>query len=325
MARSAAGEGKTTGALALAAFTVLLSPEAPAREGEEAAAPPEAEALPRRLDAPTPRRGARDDPRSWLLSPLQNPPFPDVGELWAADERAALADLLATPRRLMDAALEFVSRRVPDPADALWDGRDGDAPLLLRLLRVRVTGGEEDLLRHFLDEWLDRQRNYLAGLQEKTLGFEEEVLEPEALEAERFFRKQRRLAWGALKSVYLERYQVEARETLRRTNFGMEEWHGIDYAILPPAIVAYVVYRGFDQRFSVGPLRLSIRMEPAAEWFGLRRDLTAGLTVECRPRDCPLALLLAAGVHDGDVELDFIGIGTGTGAMMQALHRAGDR
>jgi hypothetical protein len=167
--------------------------------------------------------------------------------------------------------------------------------------------------------------NYLAGLQEKTLDFEEESLEPEALEADRFFRKQRKLAWGALKAVYLERYQVEGRETLRRTNFGVEEWHGIDYAILPPAIAAYVAYRGFDQRFSVGLLRLSLRMEPLAEWFGLRRDLTAGPTVECRPRDFPLALLLAAGVHDGDVELDFIGIGTGTGAMMQALHRAEDR
>lgn len=320
MGRSAAAGGKVTGALALAMVAALPSAEALARGREGGESP-----------------AAREDFLFWPPPPLEPrgapppevPPFPAAPriapDLLPPADLSLLDDLLAMPRRVMDGALDLLSRRVPDPADALWDGREGDAPLLLRLLRVRVAGGEEDLFRNFLDEWLDRQRGYLAGLQEKTLRLEDDFVEPEALEPGRFFRKQRKLAWNALKSVYLDRYQVEARETLRRTNFGAEEWHGIDYAILPPAIAAYVAYRGFDQRFSLGPLRLAARMEPLAEWYRLRQDLTAGLTLECRPKDFPLALLLAVGVHDGDVELDFIGIGTGTGAMLQALHAAEDR
>lgn len=320
MGGSKATGSKATCALAVAALVALLNREAPAsvRAGgrNPPPRPPDVEPfwpedllrppLPVELRSVPPSEEFTD--RSWA------PP----ASLSASDE-AAWNDFLAMPQRFLDGTLDFVSRRLPDPAEALWAGPGGDTPLVLRLLRVRICGTDEDLLRRFLDEWMDGQRNYLMGFQEK-IG----RAEPAALEPSRFLRRQRKIAWNALKSLYFDRYQVEARETLRRTNFGIEEWHGIDYAILPLALAAYVAYRGFDQRFSVGPLRLSIRMEPLAEWFGLRQDLTAGLVVECRPRDFPLALLAAAGLHDRQMELDFIGIGTEMGVMMQALRRADD-
>lgn len=320
MGQSKAIGSKATSALAVAALVAVLSREAPASSQErgERLSPglPDADALRPEdlLRSPLPVELRSVAPPGESPDPFRVPPA-----FFSTPDEAAWDSLLAIPRRFLDGALDFVSRRLPDPAETLWAGPEIDTPLVLRLLRVRIAGSDEDLFRRFLDEWLHGQRNYLMGFQEK-IG----KAEPAALEPSRFLRRQRKIAWNALKSVYFDRYQVEAREALRRTNFGIEEWHGIDYAILPPALAAYVACHGFDQRFSVGPLRLSIRMEPLAEWFGLRQDLTAGLVVECRPKDFPLALLAAAGVHDRQMELDFIGIGTEMGVMVQALRRADD-
>jgi hypothetical protein len=137
--------------------------------------------------------------------------------------------------------------------------------------------------------------------------------------------RQRKLLWDALRRSYLSKYHLEGRQAIRKEGFGLSEWRGIDYVILPPAAAAYVYYRGFDQRLTAGDVRVNLSVDPLSDWIGFRRNFVGGLTVEVTVRGCPVGLVASFGVSEGEFNVDFVGLGTGVDIVRKALALRGEQ
>lgn len=244
----------------------------------------------------------------------------------AADPAADVGDaLLRGPEMLLDTLFAASARAVPRPRIQVV-GSDQDSGILSRLVDFSADPRSGRLFTNFLTYWTEREQRYFARFEDSrvaSVGFEEgtEDVDMDELEGE-----QKKILWDALRRTYFSRYKFRAEERIKEDAFYFNEWRGMDFAVLPPLMGGYLWFRGLEKRFSIGGTSLRVSIEPLSEW--VREDtLVAGLGLEWAPtKNFPIALIISAGLDEGNPEIDFIGIGTSLGMARKsiALQRQGD-
>ena len=132
---------------------------------------------------------------------------------------------------------------------------------------------------------------------------------------------QKKAAWRAFKEVYLEKYEFRAIEELRGSRLSPESWSGADYVVIPTLMAGYAWERGIDKRVA----GMGIHVEPVKDIVSCLKaddELRAAVGLDFDLPRVPLKLIVTAGIYDGDVELDFIGVATSYGAARAAIVRA---
>jgi len=301
-------------------------PEAPADEAAEGVwppaltPPPEPELEPFIWpDLPSEAHGS---PFSELLEqPFLTPQFLSQVQSVSASNPVVefVNSMLSGPELLLGTGTNLLMDWIPRPDPERWGDGD-DRPVVFRVLDLHVRN-QGALLPNYLHALLLREQSFFTRLAEWDMDLDaygEGVVE---IDLDYLERKQKKLVWDTLRRTYMARYQLEGRETVRKDAFGYSEWRTIDYVVIPPAGAAYLYFRGFDQRITSGDLRLNVGVEPIREWVGFKRDFVGGLTVEVMVKACPLGLVAAFGVSDGEFTMDFIGIGTEIDIALKALAR----
>jgi len=246
-----------------------------------------------------------------------------VSEFYRRNARDPVADvgdaILKVPELLIDGVFTCTSGMGSRPATRGWDD-DSQRSITAQILDVQVGPRKERIWAEFMRQFTDREARYLANFGESranTWGFENGTEEGDMYE---LLLDQRKVFWDALRRTYVSRYKVQADEKIREEAWYLDRWGGADFVVLPPLLGAYVFYRGFDKKFSIAGTKLFLSIEPVSEWYRPRhRDLPAAIALEWTMKDCPLGVIVSAGMHDRRYGLDFVGIGTSLGAVRQAL------
>lgn len=214
--------------------------------------------------------------------------------------------VLSVPERIVDSAVEAVTHALPQV----------DEGILARLADLRSAPGARGPFEEFLETLVDRERRYFAkfGDSDAAPWDEDEPVDLHALEED-----QRKILWDVFRKTLFAKYSKKTERRLREDAFVLTDWRGLDYLLLPPALLGYVYYRGIEKRFSIGDTCVKIGVEPLSDWVEESDDLVGALTFEWRVKGWPLGLIVAAGLEDGKPRLDFVGIGTGTSAAMRAV------
>lgn len=275
---------------------------------------PKAPILPvRTVDLPR----AVSEPEYDLLTPEL------VEELYATHRPDWFLDagdsLLKGPEYVFDGIVMCASGMVPRADVYSWRAGD-DAGIAARMLDFTVESRQGRIFTEFAGHLLDEEVEFWMDFGESHLNtpaFEEGR---EELDGDALVQEQGKVLWDAFRKTYFSKYKFRAEKAVRDDAFRFRGWRGIDYVLLPPLMGGYVYYRGVEKKFSVAGTRLEVNLEPAYKWAD-RDDLVAGLSVMWRPRKrFPVGVIVSAGLYGGDVELDFIGIGTSLQMGRRALY-----
>lgn len=218
--------------------------------------------------------------------------------------------LLRSSELLLDRLFEAAAALVPRAGEGVY--RD--------ILEFQPEPRPRPVFTEFLDQWAGRERRYLSRFEDSrvsTVGFDAgtEDADPEELE-----KDQRKILWDALRNTYFSKFRSGPEDRIRDDAFYFNRWRGVDYALLPPVVTAYLWFRGLERRFSPGGTSLRVILEPVSRWEGTDEDLVAGAGLEWAPtRRFPVSMILSAGLYDGNAEIDFVGIGTSLGMARKSI------
>ena len=272
---------------------------------------------------PLPSEGEQE-PAGAGAPPASGPRFSDcLGELATpadSDPAAwALDPVLKIPESLLDGMFGLARTLIPRPGAVDGEG-DGRRPVLLRLADWGAFPRRSLLAADLASALVGREQR-LFDVSEPiwlwTPPFDpglEDALDEGDLRVE-----QRKVILDAVRKTYLARYRFRPEERIREDAFGFRGWSGPDFAVLPPLMAGYLCLRGLERRFSIGVLDLEVSLEPLSRWGGEHGDLPSIAGVGGRIRGFPLALLVSAGLRGGDVEVDFVGVGTSVGLVRRWL------
>jgi hypothetical protein len=211
---------------------------------------------------------------------------------------------------LLDRLLEAAVRLVPK----------ADETVHARILEFRPEPRVRPVFEEFLDQWARRERRILSRFEDtrvSTVGFDAGTEDADSGE---LAGDQGKVLWDALRDTYFSKFRSRPEDRIREDAFYLDRWRGFDYAVLPPVIAAYLWLRGLDRRFSAGGTSLRVILEPLSRWERTDEDLVAGAGLEWAPtRRFPVALLVSAGLYDGDPEVDFVGVGTSLGMARKSI------
>jgi hypothetical protein len=234
------------------------------------------------------------------------------------DPVAGTLDLvLVIPELILDGLYTAGSACFPRSGSYDWvrGEREGIVERMFDLQRD-VRGGQ--IFTEFLGHWVEREQRFFARFPDShlsTTGVEDGTAE---MDLDEFADEQRKVLWDAARRTYLSKYKFKAEEKIRDDAFYFSEWRGADFVLLPPLMSGYIYWRGLDKRISVGPTWLRLSVEPLSEWMH-EDEMAAGASLEWMPKGFPFGLIVTAGLYDGNVEMDFIGIGTSTGMVRKLL------
>ncbi len=180
--------------------------------------------------------------------------------------------------------------------------------------------------REFISVIAAREVRYFSRLAdteaipfEYTLGLME-------IDDEVVLEQQRRMLLDVAKKVYISRGFGRLEDRVRDDGFNAAGWRAIDYVAVPPLLAGYLYLRGIERRFHAGPFECTFAVEPIRRILersssNTTEDLVSAVGLEVGLPGMPIKLLVSGGLHNGDPELDFIGIGTGLGKAKQAVQR----
>jgi hypothetical protein len=246
-----------------------------------------------------------------------------VGDLYrrsASDPVADVGDaMLRLPEMLLDGIFTCASGMGTRSDIRQWDD-DNQRSVTAQILDVHIGPRKERIWAEFMRQFTDREVKYLSNFGDSradTWGFEDRTQDANHYE---LMLDQRKVLWDALRRTYVSRYKVQADERIREDAWYLDRWSGADYLILPPLLGGYIFYRGLEKRFSISGTKLLLAIEPVSEWYRPgKHDRAAAIALEWTMKDCPLGVIVSAGLHDGRYAMDFIGIGTSLGAVKRAL------
>lgn len=232
-------------------------------------------------------------------------------------------NLLGLPQGLIDGAVEAGRSLMPPEGNYSLRAED-DSSLMQRLLVLREG---EDVPEPFVDalnRWIGREQNYFAGFAENPLysfGVEDGN---EDIDYSEFREDQRRILFDVLRKTYVSKYFAKVEDRVRDEAYKVNEWTGVDFLLGPPVIAAYTWIRGFERRMTIaGDLKLRVKLEPLRRIDGYRgeleEDYVSALGFELGFSDFPLKAIVSFGYHNGEPEMDFIGIGTSVGEAKKAV------
>jgi hypothetical protein len=191
-----------------------------------------------------------------------------------------------------------------------------------RILDFHVEPTRSHLFSIFTENITKREMRYFAGFGDSYLNTPEVEEGLAQIQASDLMADQRKILWDVGKNTYLSKYRVKV-DNIRDEAFYFTDWRGIDFAVLPPLVAGYLYYRGFEKKISFLDTEARISMEPLQSWIG-HNDLLVGAGVEWAPKDWPVKFIVALGVDKGDVNVQFVGIGTSIGTVKQLLFRQAD-
>jgi hypothetical protein len=257
---------------------------------------------------------------SGFHAPLLTPEF--VRACYRQAERDLFLEagdaVLHAPEILVDGLLSLAGDLFPRQGSYDWTVGE-DAGIASRILDFHVEERQGHIFSDFLARWLEREQRYFSRFEDShlfSIGFEDGT---EEVDMSDLLDDQRKILWDVLRKTYLSKYKLKAEERIRDDAFYFNEWRGMDFVVLPPLMAGYVYYRGLDKKFSVGGTWLRAAFEPARKW-GQQEDLVAGFSLEWGLKGWPIGLIVSAGLYDGNLEVDFVGIGTSVGMARKALH-----
>jgi hypothetical protein len=242
----------------------------------------------------------------------------DWRRLHSPDPVADVCDgLLKGPELLLDGALSLASDLFPRRGTYSWrqDAGDGIASRLLDLDRSPRQGR---IFSDFVGRLVEREQRFFSKFEDSYLntpGVEDGTADVDRGD---LADEQRKIVWDTLRKTYYSKYKFKAEERIRDEAFYFNQWRGMDFVVLPPLMAGYLFYRGYDKKISIGETWLRVSLEPIRKW-AREDELLAGLSVEWMVKGFPVGLVVAAGLDDGDPELDFIGIGTSVGMAKKTL------
>ena len=222
--------------------------------------------------------------------------------------------ILTAPELLFDGIFSLAGMILPGGGT---DG--GEGSITDRLLDFSVEPRQGRIFSEFTDHFVSREQRYFARFADSDLSTPGVADGEEDVDMDDLVSDQGKVLWDALKRTYFSKYKVQVENRIRDDAFYFNRWRGFDFVLLPPLMSGYLYYRGLDKKFSVAGTRLQVGLEPLSKWTSGREEMTAGLTLEWGPKDWPVRLIATAGLHGGDVEMDFIGIGTSAGMAQKAL------
>jgi hypothetical protein len=242
----------------------------------------------------------------------------DLYRRTASDPVADVGDaVLRVPELLLDGV--FTCTRGSRATVRQWDD-DSQRSITAQILDVQIGPRKERIWSEFMRQFTDREVKYLTNFGDSradTWGFEDRTEDANHYE---LMLDQRKILWDALRRTYVSRYKVQADERIREDAWYLDRWSGADFIILPPLMGGYIFYRGLEKRFSIGGTKLLLALEPVSEWYRpSKHDRAAAIALEWTMKDCPLGVIVSAGLHDGRYAMDFVGIGTSLGAVRRAL------
>lgn len=235
-------------------------------------------------------------------------------------EQAANA-AFSVPESVIDLVVDALGLFFPSPPPTVAELEEQS--MLERLFwGMDYTEGDGQTFTHFLGFWYDQEVRFLRQFDRSPLFTWDVEDGAEDIDFDEFLEEQRKVLWDAARKTYFGRFR-RFEEQAREEAFHVDRWRGADFVLGPLVVGGMLWWRGFDRKFSIGPTRLRIELEPiqrlVGRWGDEERDLRVALGLEWGIRDAPVKLLVAVGIDAGDIELDFVGIGTGLNEVKRLL------
>ncbi len=214
----------------------------------------------------------------------------------------------------------------PGGCRSVLDDRNRSA--LAKILDATDYEAEERPGRAVLQLWGEREVRYFSKIADSDaipIGY---ILGLEDLDADVVKDGQRKLLFDVAKKVYFSRGFGQIDDRIRHDGFNVSSWRAMDFVAAPPVLAAYLYLRGWEKPVNFGPVRAVFHLEPVQKILDRRssdsEDLVTAAGLEIGVRGLPVKFLVSAGLHDGDMEIDFIGIGTSLGKAKQAVRTEHD-
>jgi hypothetical protein len=227
--------------------------------------------------------------------------------------------LLEGPMMLFDGFFTCTSRLSGRSAVRTWEDEE-DRSVTARLLDIKSGERKERLFTVFMQLWTERENKYLGAFDESradTAGFRNRTEGADLGELE---ADQRKIIWDVLRRTYLAQYKMGSEEQVREEAWYFGRWTGMDFAVLPPFIVAYLYYRGLDKKIRMGEMGLRVFFEPVSEFVHWNHDRSVATALEWTVKGFPVGVIISAGHYDGRYGLDFVGIGTSIAAAREGVN-----
>ena len=212
---------------------------------------------------------------------------------------------------------ELVLDTVIGTFDALLGIRSNTGTITSKILDFHVEPTRAHLFSVFTENLLKRESRYFAGFGDSYLNTIDVQNGNAQIQSSDLMADQRKVLWDVGKNTYFSKYRIKV-DNIKDEAFYFTDWRGIDFAVLPPLVSAYLYYRGFEKKIAFLDTEAKLTMEPLQAWIG-HQNLLVGAGVEWAPKGWPVKLLVAVGADNGDVNLQFIGIGTSIGTVKQLL------
>jgi len=243
----------------------------------------------------------------------------DLYRRCASDPVADVGDVfLQGPVMLFDGMFGLVGGLSARSAVRTWE-EDEERGVAVSMLDIQRGPRTERIYTVFMREWAEREEKYLGAFSESranTFGFQDRT---EGADLHKLADDQRKVVWDVLRRTYMAQYIGESEAQVREGAWHFGRWSGVDFAVLPPFMAAYVYYRGFDKKFSMGDLALRIGIEPVTEFVHRKRDRSSATALELTVKGFPVGMIASAGLYGGRYGMDFVGIGTSISAVRATL------
>ena len=274
--------------------------------------PPPPHKLPRMEDALVESTVPLEAVRAWQLRSNADLPS-EMGDT-----------LMSGPQILLDRLVTAVQSLATRPRLQTLP-RPGEESVYAGLFEFHLEPRRERPFAAFLGEWTSRERRYFSRFEDSrvtTVGFD---LGTEDVDLEAFESDQEKLLWDALRNVYQPKHRFRPEDRIRDEAFALGQWRGLDFAVLPPLVGAYLWFRGLERRFTLAGTSLRISIEPLARW-ARDDDLDTAVAFEWSPsKDFLFSAIVLAGLEDGTAEIEFVGIGTSFGMARKSIVLQSDK
>lgn len=254
-----------------------------------------------------------------------------VTDLYRQGDDEPVADVgdafLKGPELLLDGLFICIAGLSPRSPLRTWEDEESRS-VTARILDVQFAPRSQRLSTAFLQQWTESEKKYLGNFEESRANTFEFQYRTADANLDELARDQRKVFWDALRRTYFARYKMHSEERVRDEAWYFERWSGLDFALLPPFIGAYLFYRGLNKRLPLGDVALRIDFEPISEFTRRDHDRPVAAALEWTVKGFPVGIIVSAGIYNGRYGVDFAGIGTSVGAArraVQAEHEAARR
>lgn len=188
-----------------------------------------------------------------------------------------------------------------------------------RIFNFSPQPPREHLFLTMFENAIIKEQRYFSNFDDTHFYIQDSKYES-ALDNEKMIDDHKRLLYDVFKDTYLLKYKLKVDNRVKDEAFNLIEWHDSDYVILPPLIAGYLYYRGLDKDFTIEDTYFKISLESFHKW-SREENVVIGAGIEWAPhKSSPIKFIVAVGLEDGDVELQFIGIGTNLSTIKKVLN-----